>query len=99
MAIAAIVLHVPEQELEGALNSLQHLPGLLAAARGAPERIAATIETPAANLLDCLRNFQKLRGVIDLELVYVNYEDDMDTNGFIDSPSLHEALLKMKDKS
>lgn len=99
MAIAAIVLHVLEPKLEGALNSLQQIPGLVEAAQGAPGRIAATVETPVPNLLDCLQECRNLSGVIDLELVYINYEDDLDSNGFMDGPSLHEALQKMKGKS
>lgn len=96
MAIAAIVLQVSASDLEGALASLQNMPEIVAAAQGAPERIAATIDAPAAELLNCLQKCQNLPQVIGLELVYVNYEDDMDRDGFIACASLNEILQKMK---
>lgn len=99
MAIAAIVLHVPGPELEGAIRSLQKMPELLEAAQGAPERVAATFETPASKLLECLQKCQKIPGVLGLELVYVNYEDDMDKDGFIDCGPLDELRRKLKNKS
>lgn len=73
------------------------MPELLQAARGAPGRVAATFETPASKLLGRLQACQKLPGVIGLELVYVNYEDDIDANGFIDCGPLEDLRRKLKN--
>ncbi len=96
MAIAAIVLQVLNGSMEGVLSSLHAMPETVSAAQGADDRIAATMETPAHKLLASLESAKKLPGVIDLELIYVNYEDDMDGSGFIDCGPIAEIYGKLK---
>lgn len=95
MAIAAIVLHSTEslQELE---NALRALPGTVDAKQVPPGKLAATIESPAETLIRSLEKAENLPGVWNLELVYVNYEEDLDCSGFMNSPPAH--LLRKRKK-
>lgn len=93
MAIAAIVLHSTGslQELE---NALRALPGTVDAKQVQPGKLAATIESPAEKLIQTLEKAQNLPGVWNLELVYVNYEEDLDSAGFMNTPPI---LRKRKE--
>lgn len=99
MAICALVLQVEKHALEGVLNTLRGMPEIIDAGGASPERIGASLEIPSAQLLDFLRTCHNLPGVIDTELVYVNYEDDMDENGRIDCGPLQELQARLKRKA
>lgn len=73
------------------------MPELIESRAVPPNRIAATLETPADKLFDVLQQIQILPAVHNLELVYVNYEDDLENSGQIPCPpisTLHRKLSK-----
>lgn len=98
MAIASVVVQTLTADAEGVLTSLRSSPAVLQAVEASPGRIAAGVETPADSLLKVLRDLERLPGVVQLELVFVNYEDDMDENGFIECGDM-EALRKQLKKA
>lgn len=99
MAIASFVLHTIPAGLERTLAALQARQGILAAQKATEDRIAATAELAALELPLCLQDCKNLPDVIDLELVYVNYEDDLDGEGQIAGGSLAELRGKLGIKS
>lgn len=98
MAIAALVVETREESMEGVLSALRNLPSILEANPATASRIGAALEIPANNLLDALQVCKNLPGVIDIELVYVNYEDDIDACGFIECGSYETILRKLQSK-
>lgn len=98
MAIAALVVETREDNMEDVLRALRAMPPILEANPATASRIGAALETPASNLLDSLRACKNLSGVIDIELVYVNYEDDIDACGFIECGSYENILRKLQSK-
>lgn len=96
MAIAAIVLHTAEspQELE---KSLRALPWIVDAKIAAPDRLAVTLESPAQEIMEKMRLASRLPGVWNLELVYMNYEDDMESEEGIICPPIAEIRNKIKE--
>lgn len=93
MAIASFVLHTGES-LQSLLARIRTFPCLVAAEEIPPGKVAAVIEIPAIDLTAALKKLSSLPGVWNLELVYVNYEDDLDSGGFIACPpdSLKDEL-------
>lgn len=88
MAIASIVLHSTGSlsELE---KALQALPGFVDATPVPPDKLAVTIESPAEKLPETLKQAASLPAVWNMELVYANYEDDLDEEGFMTAPAGH----------
>lgn len=93
MAIAAIVLHLAgsPQEPETALRAM---PEMVEAAFVPPDKLAATLECPSETMLACLQKAANLPNVWNLELVYVNYEDDLDENGHMKAPPFEDISKK-----
>lgn len=96
MAIAAIVLHAHPADLKSLLTLLKAEKNILDCQQAAEDRIALTIETSAATLLQALEKIKSLQGVWNLELVYANYEDDLDQNGSIACPPIAEIKKTMQ---
>lgn len=92
MAIASIVVHTFPASLQNLQNDLQALAEIVAARSVEPDRIAAAVETSAAKLPRILQNIEKMPEVLNLELVFVNYEDDLDKSGGIACPPLADIL-------
>lgn len=93
MAIAAIVLHSlgSLRELE---RSLQALPWIVETKQIPPSKIAATLESPSEKIMEHLQKTGELPLVGDLELVYANYEEDMDIDGHMNCPPQHSTKGK-----
>lgn len=85
MAIAAVVLHAHGDlaELEGRARSL---PWVVDTRQVPPDKLAVTLESPSENILEDLKNTSRLANVWNLELVFVNYEEDLDDEGFMKCP-------------
>lgn len=86
MAIAAIVIHTSPENLEAAKASLQERPEIVEASIVPPAKIAAALETPVQTLQSSLEAIQALSWVWNLDLAYVNYEDDLEQSGQIACP-------------
>lgn len=85
MAIASFVLHTGGS-LESLSREVQAFPAVADMREVPPDKLAVTIDIPSARLSRLLKDLKNLRDVWNLELVYVNYEDDMDASGFINYP-------------
>lgn len=90
MAIAGIVLHASPANLQGLLKTLQNLAEIPDCQIVPPDRIAASLETPSLNILRALKKISNLPAVLNLELVYINYEDDIERDGEIGCPPISE---------
>lgn len=93
MAIASIVLHAGCRPQELAVV-LRATPGVMDAREIPPDKLAAVLECPADRLPAFLRGLRKRKGVINLELAFVNYEDDLEACGQINCPPLAELKKK-----
>ena len=86
MAIAAVVItHSPQDQttLQDALGRMGPLLDIRAVDF---DKIAATMELPSEELTAFLKKIAALPEALNLELVFVNYEDDLDEDGFIPTP-------------
>ena len=86
MAIAAVVItHSPQDQttLQDALGRMGPLLDIRAVDF---DKIAATMELPSEELTSFLKKIAALPEALNLELVFVNYEDDLDEDGFIPTP-------------
>lgn len=98
MAIASVVVYSPPGRAQELAKALRSLAGVADCEIVAPDRLAAIIEAPAAKLLDSLRAVEKLPDFVNLELVYVNYEDDLEAAGGIGCPPLAEIYKRARDE-
>lgn len=96
MAIAAIVVEVEPQTASRAGKALEEIDGVTGWQLAAPGRLAATVECPADKLPELLQRISDMRDALDLELVFVNYEDDLDEDGQILCPSLSGLHCKFR---
>ena len=86
MAIAGIVLHHAPQaqaQLTGLLGGMAPISGLAPVEGG---KLAASVELPGVELTAFLKKLSALPGVLDLELAFVDHEDDLGPDGFMDPP-------------
>lgn len=90
MAIAGIVLQVLPVSLGEVSASLQAVAEILDVRPAPPDRIAASVECASIKILAALKKIGSMPGVINLELVYVNYEDDLESTGTIACPPLSD---------
>lgn len=94
MAVAGIVLHASPANLQGLLKALQNEAEVMDCQIVPPGRIAASVETPSINILRVLKKLGNLPAALDLELVYINYEDDLERDGAIICPPISEVHEK-----
>lgn len=88
MAIAGILIHVIPSDLQALHERLQTWEGVIEARVAGENKIAASAESRSDTLPGLLQNIQADPQVLDLELVYVNYEDDLDSAGNMPAPPL-----------
>ncbi len=92
MAIASIIANGFSDGPQGLLKTLRSFPQISEIQQLDAEKIAAVVECPVAELPGLLKNISTVPGMLDMELVFVNYEDDMDEAGFMNCPSEAELL-------
>lgn len=95
MAIAAIVLHTAEspRELE---KSLRAFPWIVDVKFAPPDKLAVALDSPANELMGNMQIAANLPGVWNLELVCVNYEDDLESGEDMNCPPIAEIWKKIK---
>lgn len=92
MAIAAIVAHCLTDSLQGLSMALQEMPVVVEARAVTADRIAAAVEASSDLLPMVLKEIQELPDLLQLEVVFINYEDDLDAQGEIKSPPLADII-------
>lgn len=86
MAIASFfVLHSP-QDQKRTLEILGSLPQIVETCPVGTEKTVATLELPGKELTSFLKKLASMPIILSLELIFVNYEDDLDVNGFMEIP-------------
>ena len=95
MAIASLVIYTNSQNPQGVVNSLRTIPEILESVYVGDGRIASTIEARADLLPSLLAKIPEMPEIINLDLVGVNYEDDLEAGG-ISCPPLKEIFKQRK---
>ncbi len=86
MAIASFfVLHSPQDQKQ-VLETLGRLSQIVAIRPVDEEKTAASLELPGQELTYLLKKISAIPQILSLELIFVNYEDDLDGNGFMEIP-------------
>lgn len=99
MAIAAIVIHSLPHEQECVSGVLQLMKPVIEWKTVSPDRIAATIECPSLDLLATLQQIKAQPAVLEMDLVFVNYEDDIDAEGYVPCPPLEQLKKSSKNSN
>ena len=86
MAIASIILFQASQDQKYLCEILESLKQITGVKCVGEEKIAVTLEMEASGLTSFLKKLSSLPKVHNLELIFVNYEDDLDEQGFITAP-------------
>ena len=86
MAVAGIVLTVTLGHQSEVAEALKSVPGVTEVQAVEEIKVAAVVESPSDRLQNDLEAANKLEHVIQLDVVYVNYEDDLDCNGHMACP-------------
>lgn len=90
MAIASVLLNVMPEDMKGLEKQFNSF-SCLTDCKKLPESsnftgFAAVIEAPAGDLTEKMKELASLPEVIELQLVFADYEDDLDDSGQIDMP-------------
>lgn len=81
MAIGSFfVLHTP-QDQESVLEILGSFPQIVELSPVQEDKTAAAIELPGQEVTSFLKKISSINQILSLELIFVNYEDDLDENG------------------
>ena len=87
MAIAGIVLSVTEGRLSETREALRAFPGIVDVQELEDDsRLAAVLESPSRRLQADLESLNGLDHVRQLDVAYVNYEEDLDGQGHMACP-------------
>ena len=87
MAIAGIVLSVAEGRLSETREALRAFPGIVDVQELEDDsRLAAVLESPSRRLQADLESLNGLDHVRQLDVAYVNYEEDLDGQGHMACP-------------
>ncbi len=87
MAIAGIVVNVTAEGQSQACEALRRAPGIVDV-RSLEDgcRLAAVLESPSQRLQDDLKALNDLEHVLQVDVAYVNYEEDLDDSGHMACP-------------
>ena len=86
MAIAGIVLTVGLGHQAETAEALKAFPGVVEVQAVEEDKVAVVVESPSDRLQDDLEKVNQLDHVVQLDVVYVNYEEDMDSEGHMACP-------------
>ena len=87
MAIAGIVISAPQERLAGLRGLLLDLRGVLEVREVAEAgKLAVVLESPSHSLQRDLEYVNGLPHVLMLDVAFINYEDDLDSQGHMPCP-------------
>ncbi|MDO5536432.1 MAG: hypothetical protein Q4F72_02730 [Desulfovibrionaceae bacterium] len=86
MAIAALLLMIQPERRERTLACVSAFPGVVETKTAADGRLACVFERGSLELQKGLEDLNGLEGVIQMDVVYINYEDDLDETGHMACP-------------
>lgn len=83
MAIASLLLLVALEDLPEVSAKLKAHPSIIELKKipetSSPSGLALVLEVPGQELHETLKTLESMPKVVGLNLVYVNYEDDLET--------------------
>ena len=87
MAIAGIVLNVAEGRLLEVREALRTFPGVVDV-QGVEDdcKLAVVLESPSHTLQANLAALRDVAHVLELDVAYINYEEDLDEEGHMPCP-------------
>lgn len=86
MAIASFfVLHSPQNQRQ-VLEILGKFPQIVETRALGTDKTAAVLELPGQDLTSLLKKIADKPPILSLELIFINYEDDLDENGNMEIP-------------
>ena len=87
MAVAGLIVHGDKGGAEAVRARLSAFPGIVETRDlGDAWRVAAVLESPAADIQKQLEAIQALPEVLHVDVAYANFEDDVDESGHIPCP-------------
>lgn len=87
MAIAGIVISVAQDRLSEVREFVRDVPGVLDVQLVCEEhKLAVVLESPSRTLQKDLESLRDLPHVLEVEVAYANYEDDLDSEGHMACP-------------
>lgn len=99
MAIAGLVLMVQEGKTDMVRAEAAAFPGVVEARDADGGKVACVLECSSMDLQKAMEGLNQMEGVLQLEVVYVNYEDDLDEQGHMPCPPdagrrKHQPIVK-----
>lgn len=86
MAIAGLfAIHAPQSQ-SCLMSTLRGMSPILDLNPVDKDKLAITLEIKAEELTGFLKKISDHPDIFNLELIFVNYEDDLDTEGFMVAP-------------
>lgn len=86
MAIASFfVLHSPQDQKQ-VLEILGNISQISETQTVGRDKIVAVLELPGQELTSLLKRIAAMPPILSLELIFINYEDDLDGNGYMEIP-------------
>lgn len=86
MAIAGIYVSHAPQDQESVSGILGSFSQIVEISRVDEAKAAAVLEMPGHELTTFLKKLSSLPPILSLELIFVNYEDDLDAEGYMRTP-------------
>jgi nitrate reductase NapD len=87
MAVAGIVLTVALGHQSEVAEALKGVSGVVEVQPVEAIKVAAVVESPSDRLQADLEAANGLDHVVQLDVIYVNYEEDMDSEGHMPCPA------------
>ncbi|MBQ7457219.1 MAG: chaperone NapD [Desulfovibrio sp.] len=91
MAITSLVLTIADEDLPDVLRALANYPILDKApvhdVRLSSTKLALVLECSSLALPSLLQEMERIPGVVDLTMVYANFEEDLLADGTMPCPS------------
>lgn len=86
MAIAGIVLTLVDAGMDSSLAVLRSWPGVCEVQEAGGGKLALVLEISSQDIQQTLEDLSSLEMVLQLDVAYVNYEDDLDSQGHMACP-------------
>ena len=97
MAIAGLVFHIEGANLEKVSGKVKAFPDITEVKTlESGNEIAAVLECSSVDMQQKLKDLGKIRHVIQVDVAYINYEDDIEKDGFVSCPPLEKKRKHKK---
>jgi len=98
MAIAGILLTPDAGQESRCLEALQNRPEVVETRQVDAGKLAAVVECSSLDIQKVLEGMAGMESVLQLDVAYINFEDDMDSDGCIACPPHHSSKRAKDDR-